>query len=195
MNKNRELEVIEVKGNQILVELDGNEVVLDVVAPADVKYIKKPGKYTVGFNPQGQVNYAKLVWNAAPSNVGFNSYKPKPVQNTFKPADSFKEEKPFVPESQYVSYTMALKDKTWDEVWDIYNQLSLMGTWIKASNTEPLPTGKYNAVFFISEKKEFFNAKNVNKLPIEVLEKMDELVKLNQLPDRIALLKFLMDIK
>lgn len=152
MEDNKELEVtilsVDKENSTIEVENDTQEVgVFKVVKPADIKYAKE-GKAIIKFNPFGSIGYVR---SSEPKKT--NSFKPFTQKNTFKPSDDYVPEEK---ESKRIGVTKIVTNTSLQDISLIYNSMSTEGKWIVATNIFP-KGDKYDAIFFISEKREGFN--------------------------------------
>jgi hypothetical protein len=152
----------------------------EVVFPADIKYAKD-GPAKAKFNNQNQINYLRSLVPKQQSNYpsnqnrGYNNpnpgykkpFKPYTQSNPVQPANDYVPEEK---ESKRIGMTKSVSGIPLDEITQIYNTLSFTGKWIVATNIFPSAgnPGKYDCVFFISEKREGFD-------PNEYLFKVEEI--------------------
>jgi hypothetical protein len=170
-NKELVVEVIDVFPDKsaVWIENENASGEYPVVAPANIAYARK-GEATVKFNVAGEICYIrsasapKKTFNPSPGfkkafgtrpqyqSSGYSKapYQSKPVQaNQYEP-----EEK----ESKRIGMCQELLEASMTEIRMMYNTLSFTGKWIVATNIFPRPDkpGKYDAMFYISEKREGF---------------------------------------
>lgn len=140
MNKNIEVEVIDKneESGEVLVNQDGNETSYMVVAPASMKFVK-PGKATIGFDQENNINYIRSASGFKPNpNRGYNNQNGGGFKKSF-PSQGFK--KPFTPGNQlkeyhYNSQVQAVQGVSLKEFEETYNVLSKVN-WVTASQVFP----------------------------------------------------------
>jgi hypothetical protein len=160
VGKELQVEVIDVfpEKNAVWIENENASGEYQIGLPAKINFAKK-GPATIKFDAVGNIVYIRS--NAPKTNTGFKSfppksYTPKPYAKPFTQASKYEPEEK---ESKRIGMCKEMNDSTLEEIRMMYNSLSIAGKWIVATNIFPRPDkpGKYDAMFYISEKREGFD--------------------------------------
>lgn len=132
MGEHVEITNVNVEGNSVSFNHNGESLVCEVVSPAQIKWAKL-GKAEVGLTPEKKVNFIKSLEPRTTNNYQNNNYQ--------------KPESKFIP----VSTMEILNEVTLDEIKVVYNELNAQDNKKCGASTLFLrPDGKYDAALYIT---------------------------------------------